>query len=80
LSSPTRAIEQQPATHSRPIDAPIIWIGHAIKGLGDEELSRGPLTHSHEEYEQRQRLRDARDYLLRGLALVKQYYAKGPTI
>jgi hypothetical protein len=79
LSSAARAFEQQPATRPLPIDGPIIWIGHAIAGLDEEELQRGALTHSAEEYEQRQRLRDAKDYLIRAQALVRQYNAKGPT-
>jgi hypothetical protein len=86
MSSAVRAYEQQPATHPLPIDGAQINIESAIKEIAAMESGRinlygvpqpvlGELAPM---LEQRQRLRDAKDDLIRAQALVYEY-VKGPS-
>ena len=85
MSSAALAREQLPATHELPIDALPKHIERALVEIREIESRRGDYGWPDKSpvelaamLEQRQRLRDAKDYLIRAQALVYAY-AKGPT-
>ena len=63
-----------------PIDGLLVSLEDALAEIAEIETRRGPaaLPLVAGQLEQRQRLRDAKDYLLRTERLVREY-AKGPT-